>query len=77
MREPMSVETVGKQLHVVWRERSNATFAVYPAVPVPDNIWKDVYAAVDGAVRLVATVHGVHVPATTVPEAFECPTEEG
>ena len=75
MPEPMSVELVGGELHVVWRERSNASFAVYPAVPTPDNIWKDIYVCGHDEIVLAETVHGKHTPSRQEPERFEFPED--
>ena len=67
----VSVELVGGELHVAWRQQSDMQLDSYPSRPAPDNVWKDIYGAVDGEVRLVRTVRGTHIPRT--PERFVFP----
>ncbi len=74
--EIVSAELVNGQLHVVIKQPSNAMYACYPARPVPDVVWKDVYGVVDGMVALVDVIKGKHTPACSVSEQIEFPDLE-
>ena len=75
MPEPVSVELVGGELHVVWRQRSHAEYPVYPSRPVPDHVWKDVYVCGHDEIVLAETIQGTHIPVTENPERFEFPED--
>ncbi len=41
--------------------------------PCPDNIYKQIYAAVGNKIELVDTIAGVHKPSFVVPDSYEFP----
>ena len=73
MPEPVSVELVDGELHVVWRQRSHAEYPVYPPRPVPDRIWKDIYVCGHDEIVLAETIQGTHTPAYEEPECLGFP----
>lgn len=73
---PVSVKLVNGELHVVWREPSKTVLMCNPPRPAPDRVWKEVYGAVDGAIVLLRTVRGEHVPASTRREQILFPEDE-
>ena len=73
MPEPVSVELVGGELHVVWRQRSHAEYPVYPPRPVPDRVWKDIYVCGHDEIVLAETIQGTHTPAYEEPERLGFP----
>ena len=73
MPEPVSVELVDGELHVVWRQRSHAQYPVMPPRPVPDKVWMEVYVCGHDEIVLADTIPGTHVPASHNPERIEFP----
>ncbi len=76
MIDIISVKLVMDQLEVVLRERSNMTYTCNPPRPAPDRVWKNIYRAVDGEVKLCEVVPGIHTPQTIQSEKFEFPQED-
>ena len=73
MPEPVSVELVDGELHVVWRQRSHAEYPVYPPRPVPDRVWKEIYVCGHDEIVLAETIQGTHTPAYEEPERLGFP----
>ena len=63
-----SVELKDGVLFVTKRKSSGVMLTVNPPRIVPDKVWQEVYAVVDGKIALIETVHAKHIPAT--PERF-------
>ena len=66
----VSINLVNGVLETVNRMPSMLPFQGHPPIPMPDLVWKEIYRAVDGEVRLVEVVKGRIIPATTTPEQY-------
>lgn len=68
----ISAELVGDCLVVVRRRKTMASFA--NGDPVPDRVWKEIYAADSaGLVYLKQTIEGKHYPPSRIHEKIEFP----
>lgn len=68
----VSVGLVDGRLEVVRLAQGNTSCPTNPPRPVPDTaVWKEIYEAADGVIRLTRTVSGRHIPAHTTPERVE------
>ena len=66
----VSAALVDGRIEIVRREKSH----IHPTmtgVEYPDLVWKEIYEAADGVIRLTRTVSGRHIPAHTTPERVE------
>ena len=63
----VSADLVDGRLEVVRRVLS-------PDRNIPDTVWREIYEAEDGVIRLTRMISGRHVPAHTEPERVEFET---
>ena len=68
-----SFAVIDGRIEVVFRRPSKCVLDSCPPKPSPDHVWKDVYGVVDGEIKLIETIQGVHVPAHTVAERITFP----
>lgn len=61
-------DKTSKTISVVWREQSNTTLG--NGEPMPDRIWKEIYAAEGNEIVLKAVKNGVHERGYYVEETF-------
>ena len=67
----VSVELSNGKLFVTTRVKSAHFYCSYPAQPCADDIFREEYASVDGEIKLIKCIKGVHTPATLVQEKFQ------
>jgi hypothetical protein len=65
---------INGRLEIVKRTKSNLMYATFPPHPAADHVFKEIYEAVDGDVKLVQTVVGKHQPGYYQDEKIEFPT---
>ena len=64
----VSVKLVDGKMEVVKRRPSRQMLLTNPPQPAPDIIVKEIYAAVEGEVRLIDKINGKHTPGRYVQE---------
>lgn len=60
--------TKNNTLEVVKKTPSNLMYASNPPRPAPDRVFKEVYGVVEGKIKLLETIEGIHQPAYQVEE---------
>ena len=59
------------ELEVIKRKKSNVSYC--NGEPLPDHVFKEIYACEIGTIALIATVDGIHEAAYSVRENFIFP----
>lgn len=58
---------------ITFRVPSNMIYTCNPPRPMPDAVFKEIWGWVDGKLKLIENIQGVHHPAKQIPESFEFP----
>lgn len=61
------------KIEVIKRVRSNSMYACNPPKPVPDRVWKEIYSAQDGVIKLEKKIEGTHNPSHVIRESLTFP----